>query len=118
MNGQQMSLSTYRGRVLVVVFWEGDFTEALKFQKINEELAGKPFALIGVNCDNKYSVRDESVKKVTWPSFKDGQNGPIAKLWNVNSWTDTWVLDRNGVIRYRDLRVWDVVDAVNKLLAE
>ena len=118
MNGQPMKLSDYRGKVTVVVFWAGYFNEALKFQKLNEEMARKPFALIGVNCDNKASMREEEVKKVTWPSFKDGREGPIAKLWNVNSWTDTWVLDRNGVIRYRDLRVWDVADAVNKLLAE
>jgi peroxiredoxin len=118
MNGQPMKLSDYRGKVTVVVFWSGYFTEALKFQKINEELVGKPFALIGVNCDNKASMRDEYVKKVTWPSFKDGREGPIAKLWNVNSWTDTWVLDRNGVIRYRDVRVWDVAADVKKLMEE
>jgi len=118
MNGQPLDLRTYRGRVVVVVFWCGYFTEALKFQKLNEEFAGKPVALIGVNCDDNTTRKEEYVKKVTWPSFKDGRDGPIAKLWNVNSWTDTWVLDRNGVIRYRDLRPWDVQPAVDKLLAE
>jgi peroxiredoxin len=118
MNGHSLSLSTYRGRVTVVVFWAGQFIEALKFQKLNEEMAGKPFALVGVNCDNAASKDDASFAKVTWPSFKDGRDGPIAKLWNVNGWADTWVLDRNGVIRYRDLRVWDVQAAVNKLLEE
>jgi RNA polymerase sigma factor (sigma-70 family) len=118
MNGQPLSLSAYRGRVTVVVFWAGHFTEALKFQKLNEELAGKPAALVGVNCDDNSTLRQEYAQRVTWPSFKDGRDGPIAKLWNVNGWTDTWVLDRGGVIRYRDVRVWDVADAVNKLIAE
>ena len=81
-------------------------------------MAGKPFALIGVNCDNDAGKDAASFAKVTWPSFKDGREGPIAKLWNVNSWTDTWILDRNGVIRFRDLRGSDIRDAVNKLLAE
>jgi len=118
MNGRPLSLSAYRGRVVVLVFWGGQFIEALKFQKLNEEMAGKPVAFIGVNCDNAASRDEASVKKVTWPSFKDGRDGPISKLWNVNSWADTWVLDRNGVIRYRDLRPWDVQPAVEKLLAE
>ncbi len=118
MNGQPLKLSAYRGRVVVIMFWAGQFTEALKFQKLNEEMAGKPFAMIGVNCDNDASKDAASIAKVTWPSFKDGQQGPISKLWNSKSWTDTWILDRNGVIRYRDVRVWDVKDAVNKLLEE
>lgn len=118
MSGQPLKLSVYRGRVTVLVFWAGHFTEALSFQKLNEAMAGKPFALIGVNCDDASSLREEYASKVTWPSFKDGRDGPIAKLWNVNSWTDTWILDRNGVIRYRDLRGSDIRDAVNKLLEE
>jgi RNA polymerase sigma factor (sigma-70 family) len=118
MNGRPLNLSAYRGRVTVLVIWCDQFTEALSFQKLNEEMAGKPFALIGVNCDDASSRKEEYVKKVTWTSFKDGRDGPIAKLWNVNSWTDTWVLDRNGVIRYRNVRGSDIRDAVNKLLAE
>jgi len=118
LNGRPLSLSTYRGRVTVVVFWGGQFTEALWFQKFNEEMAGKPFALIGVNCDDASSKHEESFAKVNWPCFKDGRVGPISKLWNVNSWTDSWVLDRNSVIRYRDLRGSDLRNAVNKLLEE
>ena len=120
LNGQPLKLSSYRGRVTVVVFWAGHFTEALRFRKLAEDLAGKPFALIGVNCDNDASLHEESLKKVTWPCFKDGRDGPISKLWNVHSWTDTWVLDREGVIRYRNVQDVgvDLRIPVNKLLEE
>jgi RNA polymerase sigma factor (sigma-70 family) len=118
LNGQPMRLSDYRGKVTVVVFWSAHFSEASRFNKLAEQMAGKPFALIGVNCDSKASKKEESWNKVTWPCFKDGRDGPIAKLWNVQSWTDTWVLDRRGVIRYRDVRDSDITDAVNKLLEE
>ncbi len=118
LNGQPMKLSDYRGRVTVVVFWAGHFNEAMKFQKLAEDMAGKPFTLVGVNCDNKASRDEESIAKVNWPCFKDGRDGPISKLWNVTSWIDTWVLDREGVIRYRDVRDSNLRDAVNKLLEE
>jgi RNA polymerase sigma factor (sigma-70 family) len=118
MNGQPLKLSAYRGQVVVLVFWSGQFTEALSFRKLNEDMAGKPFALIGVNCDNASGGDKASHEKVNWPSFKDGRGGPIATLWNVHSWTDTWILDRQGIIRYRDLRGSEIRDAVNKLLEE
>ena len=118
LNGQPLKLNSYRGRVTVVVFWAGQFTEAPRFHKLAEDMAGKPFALVGVNCDDDSTRKEEYVKKVTWPSFRDGRDGPISKLWNVRSWTDTWVLDREGVIRYRNVRDSDLRDAVNKLLEE
>jgi RNA polymerase sigma factor (sigma-70 family) len=118
MDGQPLKLSAYRGKVTVLVFWSYHFTEALQFRKLNETMAGKPFALIGVNCDDKSTWDKVSVAKVNWPSFKDGRDGPIAKLWNVHSWTSSWVLDRQGIIRYRDLRGSDLSNAVKKLLDE
>jgi hypothetical protein len=118
LSGQPLKLSTYRGRVTVVVFWAGHFTEAARFNQLVQDMAGKPFALIGVNCDNQASKDEATIQKVTWPSFKDGRDGPISTLWNVHSWSDTWVLDRRGVIRYRNLRDKALRDAVTKLLDE
>jgi hypothetical protein len=36
----------------------------------------------------------------------------------VNSWVNTWVIDRQGVIRYRDVRWRELDNAVNLLLSE
>ena len=118
LNGQPLKLNASRGRVTVLVFWAGHFNEAMKFRKLMDDMAGKPFDLIGVNCDDAASQDEESFKKVVWPSFKDGREGPISTLWNVHSWTSDWVLDRQGVIRYREVFDRDLRDAVNKLLEE
>lgn len=118
MEGNPLKLSDYRGQVAVVVFWSAQFSEVTQFRKLKEEMAGKPFALIGVNSDEEYSVHPDIVEKVNWPSFRDGRNGPIAKLWNSHCWPDIWVLDRQGIIRYRGLAVYELEGAVNKLLAE
>ena len=46
------------------------------------------------------------------------RDGPISTNWNVHSWPNIWVLDVNGVIRYRDVRGGDLVNAVDALLRE
>jgi hypothetical protein len=55
---------------------------------------------------------------VTWPSFWDGRDGPISTAWNVDSWPTTFVLDRKGVIRYRNVRQGEMAQAVEALLKE
>ncbi len=87
-----------------------------------KRLAGKPFALLGINSD-----RDrEALKKVlqeeniTWRSWWDGgsTSGPIATQWNVHAWPTIYVLDARGVIRYKNVRGEALDKAVETLLAE
>jgi hypothetical protein len=87
-----------------------------------KRLQGKPFALLGINSDRD---RDELKKvldkeNITWPSWFDGgsTDGPIASKWNVSGWPTIYILDGNGVIRYKNLREHEMDVAVDKLLAE
>jgi peroxiredoxin len=83
------------------------------------KLADKPFALIGVNSDQdrdklKSQLADE---KITWRHFYDGStSGPIAKAWNVHGWPTTYVIDAEGIIRFRDLRDQEAEKAIEGLL--
>lgn len=88
-----------------------------------KRLEDEPFALIGINSD-----RDrEELKKVmeqegiTWRSFwngPEGTGGPISEAWGVRGWPSIFVLDADGVIRYRDVRGEAMDAAVDQLLAE
>jgi len=118
LNGQQLDLKNYRGQVTVVAFWMGVCVDIYPLQKLRTTLAGTPFALVGVNCDDDTTRKPEFYDRVDWPSFRDGRNGPIAARWHNHSWPDYWVLDRKGIIRYRDLRAYDLAKAVNQLLEE
>lgn len=85
-----------------------------------EKLADKPFALIGVNTDPR-EVYDQQVEPhgVTWRSFMEGStSGPIATKWNVSGYPTIYIIDADGVIRYKDLRDQAMEDAVMELLAE
>lgn len=86
-----------------------------------KRLAGEPFALVGVNSDPKDRLRKAMEENdITWRSFWDGGNtgGPIASKWNVTGWPTIYVLDAQGVIRYKNVRGEAMDEAVDTLLAE
>jgi hypothetical protein len=90
-------------------------------RKLVAQMAGKAFALVGVDADtDRPKVRALMEKeKMSWPSFFDGEvPGPIASAWNVHSWPTIYVLDGRGVIRHRDLRGGALATAVAKLVDE
>ncbi len=87
-----------------------------------KRLTNKPFALLGINSDPDREQLKDVLKKeqITWRSWWDGgsTSGPIASKWNVTGWPTIYVLDAQGVIRYRDVRGEKMDEAVNKLLQE
>ena len=88
-----------------------------------KRLADAPFALIGVNSDaDKGALRPRMAEEnITWRSFWNGPKGtggPISESWNVQSWPTIYVLDENGVIRFKNVRGEAMDQAVDTLLAE
>ena len=88
-----------------------------------KRLADEPFALIGVNSDaDLEELAPRRVEeKITWRSFwngPEGTRGPISEAWNVRSWPTIYVLDAEGVIRYRGVRGEAMDEAVDALLEE
>ena len=78
-------------------------------------VAGKPFAFLGVYGEDDLARGKAEVEKygITWPSFRDGRDGPISKNWNVHGWPNVWVLDRRGMSvtsAVRALRSWIIGD--------
>jgi hypothetical protein len=70
-----------------------------------KRLAGKPFAIVGVNSDKDRDQLKATVKKeeITWRSFWNdgGVDGPIAVRWNIQAWPTLYVLDAKGFIRWK-----------------
>ena len=66
-------------------------------------MEGRPFALLGVNCDEeretvqRVSFRDH----ITWRNWWNG-GGSFTKVYGVHGLPATFVLDADGVIRYRN----------------
>lgn len=70
-------------------------------------LTGKPFALVGVHVGGasiKQLKRVMEKEKITWRSFVDAGNagaGPIATKWNLSATPTFYLIDHEGVIRYK-----------------
>ena len=119
-DGERISSSDYRGKVIVVAFWCCGYSEAQSHAKFLKEMEGKPVALIGVSWDNNLNRAREGFAKynITWPNIWDKNHGPIATEWNIQKWPDVWVIDRKGIIRFRDVDGEGLVKVVETLLAE
>lgn len=85
-------------------------------------LENQPFALVGVNSDkDREKLKSRMAEeKITWKSFWDGgsTSGPIATKWNVTGWPTIYVIDKQGVIRAKNVREKKLDEWVDKLLAE
>jgi hypothetical protein len=87
-----------------------------------KRLKDEPFALIGVNSDSDREALKQVLKEenITWRSFWNGggTSGPISTRWNVTGWPTIYVLDHEGVIRFKNVREEAMDRAVDQLLAE
>ena len=128
-DGAPLRLSDYRGKVVMIVFWGtwcGPCMGFLPTEKaLAERLKDRPFVLLGVNSDrDRAAVKAASAEKgITWRSWFDGGSprGPIASRWNVYGWPTIVVLDKAGVIRFKELphsAPNALNDAVDSLLGE
>ncbi len=123
-DGKKLRLSDYRGKVVVLDFWASWCVPCMAMvpheRELVKRLEGKPFALLGVNLDQTAAElkKTEAAHKMTWRSFFDGPQGPIADKWNIESIPAIYVLDHQGVIRYKGVREKELDKAVDTLLKE
>ena len=86
-----------------------------------KRLADKPFALLGINSDPDREETKKIVKEeeLIWRSWWDmNVDGRIHKQWNVIVRPATYVIDPQGVIRYKNITGNELDEAVDKLLGE
>ncbi len=127
LDGQQFSLSDYRGKVVMLDFW-GHWCPPCRAmypheRYLVEKLAGLPFALIGVNSDAKLETAQNSVRrdKLPWRNFWNGPrgtSGPISAQWNVEAWPTVYLIDADGVIRYKAVGGSAIDRGIEKLMSE
>ena len=88
-----------------------------------KQLANHPFEIVGVNSDADLDRLKKTVKEenITWRSFQNDrgdQRRSISDEWTVRDWPTIYVLDAEGVIRYKNVSGDALDNAIATLLAE
>src|SRR6266542_1763061 len=121
-DGKAFKLSEYRDKVVLVMFSSKSCSACVamypQLRGLLERWRTTPFAILGVMGDPELKDTQRSIKegRITWRCWWDGSPGPIAETWNVHSWPTIYVLDRQGVIRYRNVREKTLDEAVDALI--
>lgn len=104
--GSAMSLSSFEGKVVVLVFWNSSIEGAdavidwVKALKADERFKGKEFEVVGVNSDPLPVLRKlQSEGRVDWPNFSDPSN-ELGKIYRVGAWPLTYVLGPDRKIHF------------------
>lgn len=68
---------------------------------------------------DRETARSRAAKKhISWRSWWDGRSGPIALRWGVSSWPTHYVLDPQGIIRYKNPQGKRFYQAIDRVVAE
>ncbi len=112
-NGHAMSLGSFRGKNILLVFYPLDWSPACSdqlslYQGELEEFERYSTQVVGISVDSIYSHGAwAAVRGITFPLLSDFHpKGEVARRYNVWRATDgfteraVYVIDRDGVIRY------------------
>ena len=105
LEGTAQALQAYRGKVVVLNFWatwcEPCRDEMPSFNKLRQSFAGKPVVVLAVNVGEGEGRIAEFLRKVPvdFPVLLD-RDAAVSKAWKVRLLPATFILGRDGRVRY------------------
>jgi thiol-disulfide isomerase/thioredoxin len=116
----------YQGKVVLLDFWAAWCNpcrmEMPNVIKVYNELHPKGFEIVGISLDKEQSEFEKYLQdnNIAWQQLYDGKywQSEYARLYAVQSIPATFLLDRKGIIRFKNVRGEELRQAVLKLLAE
>jgi hypothetical protein len=85
-----------------------------------KRLEGKPFTILGVSVSNSTDELRDFLKRtpLPWPNIAENQPSPLADDWRIRFFPTFYVIDAEGVVRYREIDADEIEPAINDLLKE
>jgi peroxiredoxin len=133
MNGATVSLSSYRGKVVVLNFWTKTCGPCLEEMPELADLARilasrSDVALLAVSTDDGPADVKDTLKSILreetppFPVLFDPESATVGGKYGTHLFPETWIIDKNGVIRARfdGARQWtnasviELVDSVRQ----
>jgi thiol-disulfide isomerase/thioredoxin len=124
LEGTAQALQAYRGKVVVLNFWatwcEPCRDEMPSFNKLKRTFEGKPVVVLAVNVGEGEGRIAEFLRKVPveFPVLLD-RDAAASKAWKVRLMPTTFILGRDGRVRYSYAgeRDWDDATVRAKIAA-
>lgn len=122
--GKAVKLSQTRGKVTLLVFWATwcEFCQAFQPQQteLAEQYRRRPLTMINVSGDDDAQLVSEHLAEHPVPGqhWWNGPEGGVVDAWNVQAFPTVYLIDADGVIRYRNLHDEELDKAIEKLVAE
>lgn len=112
-DGQMVSLSSLRGRVVLLNFWatwcNTCVVEMPSLEKLAKRMQGKPFSMLGVSVDENWDlVRNFFPEGSTMTVLLDKDKSQPPRF-GTEKFPETFIIDADGVIRYyviSDREIW------------
>ena len=103
LDGKQMQLSDYRGRVVILNFWATwclpCVEETQSLVALQKEVAPRNATVLGVSIDDDAQAYQQFLvdHKIDFPTFRDPSE-KIATAYGTHMWPETYIIGRDGRI--------------------
>jgi peroxiredoxin len=123
--GGTTTLAAYRGKVVLVNFWQTQCPpckeEAPSMERLQQAFPDGDFVILGLASETSFDpVRlfyknGSATTALLDPPDDEHPTGPISRAWGTEKWPDSYLVDRDGMIRYYFIngRKWDSGNAVS-----
>ncbi len=125
LDGQQVALDSFRGRVVVLNLWATWCAPCRKelpgLERLHQQLDPQRFAVIGLSVDSDLHVAREYLTElgISFANYIDRDRHIAGNVLGVRVYPDTFVLSRNGalLLKVSGEREWDAPGMVRMLEA-